>query len=264
LEEETKYDVQVAAVCSGTPGAFSSTVQFTTLSSVVYCTLTSSDSNDEYISNVTLANLNNTSGAGTYTNYGTDPSKIVNLIKGSTNNTVSFTKTWTASLYNEALRVWIDFNRDGTFAASEMVMDSAPSQATPVLATFTVPSTAVLNKNLKMRVALRYNTAPAACTSYTYGEVEDYNVVVTDVLATNDIAHPNDDIQIYPNPVSDILNVTKVSDKAIYKIHSATGQLVQRGNIVNKQINVTSLIKGAYVITIEDKNISKNSKFIKK
>ncbi|ANF51157.1 propanediol utilization protein [Chryseobacterium glaciei] len=264
LEEETKYDVQVAAVCSGTPGAFSSTVQFTTLSSVVYCNLTSGDSNDEYISNVTLANVNNTSGAGTYTNYGIDPSKTVNLVKGSTNNTVSVTKTWTADLYNEAVRVWIDFNRNGTFETSEMVMDSAPSQVTPVSVTFTVPNTSVLNKNLKMRVALRYNTVPSACTSYTYGEVEDYNVVVNDVLATNDIANPKDDIQIYPNPVSDILNITNVSEKTTYKIYGATGQLLQSGNINNKQVNVSSLIKGAYVITIQDKNISKNNKFIKK
>ncbi|AZA52246.1 reprolysin-like metallopeptidase [Chryseobacterium sp. G0201] len=264
LEEETKYDVQVAAVCSGVPGTFSTTVQFTTLSSIVYCALTSSDSNDEYISNVTLANLNNTSGAGTYTNYGTDPSKTVNLVKGSTNNTVSVTKTWTADLYDEAVRVWIDFNRNGIFETSEMVMDSAPSQITPVSNTFTVPTTAILNKNLKMRVALRYNLVPSACTSYTYGEVEDYNVVVTDVLGTNDIANPKDDIQIYPNPVSDILNITKVSEKATYKIYSATGQLVQSGNINDKKINVSSLIKGAYVIAIEDKNISKNNKFIKK
>jgi len=73
------------------------------------------------------------------------------------------------------------------------------------------------------------------------------------------------DIQIYPNPVSDILNVTKVSDKATYKIYSAAGQLVGNGNISNGKINVSSLIKGAYVISIEDKGKENfNSKFIKK
>ncbi|WP_449401385.1 reprolysin-like metallopeptidase [Chryseobacterium wanjuense] len=69
LEEGVKYDVQVAAVCSGAPGAYSANSQFITLSSVTYCALTSSDPSEEYISNVTLANVNNTSYPSTYTDY---------------------------------------------------------------------------------------------------------------------------------------------------------------------------------------------------
>ena len=263
LTDATAYEVQVAAVCSGTPGTYTASSNFTT-TGINYCTATSADPSEEYISNVTLANLNNTSGPSTYTNYTADPSKTINLIKGSTNNTVSVTKTWPVDLYNEGVRVWIDFDRSGTFEATEIVLNSAPNQTTPVSATFTVPATSVSNKALRMRVALRYNSLPSACGSYDYGEVEDYNVMITDVLGTSDIANPKDDIQIYPNPVSDILNITKVSDRATYKIYSATGQLVQSGNISNKQVNVSSLVKGTYVITIKDKNISKNNKFIKK
>ncbi|WP_449401387.1 T9SS type A sorting domain-containing protein [Chryseobacterium wanjuense] len=59
--------------------------------------------------------------------------------------------------------------------------------------------------------------------------------------------------------------MTKVSDKAAYKIYSAAGQLVKHGTINNGQINVSELIKGAYVITIEDKGKDQfSSKFIKK
>lgn len=264
LAEETKYDVQVAAVCSGTPGTFSSTVQFTTLSTVIYCNLTSSNSDDEYISNVTLANVNNNSGAGTYTDYGTDPSKIINLISGSTNNSVSVTKTWTADIYSEAVRVWIDFNRNGTFESGEMVMNSL-SNTTPVVnSTFTVPATSVLNQPLKMRVALRYNTSPDACTSYTYGEVEDYKVIVSSSLGTADLNNPKTQIQLYPNPTSDILNISKVSAKANFEIHNAVGQLVKKGMINNNQVMVSDLIRGTYVITIKDNTISESIKFIKK
>ncbi|WP_415329024.1 reprolysin-like metallopeptidase [Chryseobacterium sp. MMS23-Vi53] len=266
LEEGVKYDVQVAAVCSGTPGAYSTNSQFITLSSVTYCALTSADASEEYISNVTLANVNNTSGANTYTDYGTDPTKLINLVAGSTTNTVSVTKAWPADIYPEGVRVWIDFNRDGTFADSELVLTSPASTVATVNSTFTVPATAVLNKALKMRVAMRYNTVAAACTSYTYGEVEDYNVMISStVLATNDVNAANDDIQLYPNPASDVLNITKVSDKAAYKIYSAAGQLVDRGTINSGKINVSGLIKGGYVITIEDKGKDLfKSKFIKK
>jgi hypothetical protein len=266
LEEGTKYDLQVSTICSGTPGAYGTNNQFITTSSVTYCSLTSSDPSEEYISNVTLANINNTSGASTYTDYGTDATKVINLVSGSTNNVVSVTKTWPVDVYPEGVRVWIDFDRSGTFETGEMVLNSTPNTTATVSNIFPVPATAVQNKMLKMRVALRYNTAPAACTSYTYGEVEDYNVLITPtVLATSDVAGPKNDIQIYPNPVSDVLNITKVSDKAAFKIYSAAGQLVKQGTINNGQINVSELIKGAYVISIEDKGKDVlTSKFIKK
>ncbi|SEW49004.1 Por secretion system C-terminal sorting domain-containing protein [Chryseobacterium wanjuense] len=264
LEDSTTYEVQVAAVCSGTPGAYSASSNFTT-QGMAYCTLASVDSNYEYISNVTLANVNNNSMASTYTNYTTDPTKVVNLVKNSTNNVVSVSKSWVSTLYDEAVRVWIDFNKNGTFDASELVMDSPLSKTTPVTATFTVPSTAVVNKVLRMRVAMSDSASPPTCGTFQYGEVEDYNVMISDVLATNDLNGPKNDIQLYPNPVSDILNVTKVSDKAAYKIYSAAGQLVESGTINGGKINVSALIKGGYVITIEDKGRDLfKSKFIKK
>jgi len=265
LEEGVKYDIQVAAVCSGTTGTYSANIQFITASSVTYCALTSADPSEEYISNVTLSNVNNNSGPSTYTNYGPDPTKLINLVSGSS-NTVSVTKTWPADEYPEGVRVWIDFNRDGTFDTTEMVLNSAASTTPTVSGTFTVPATAIQNKTLKMRVALRYNASPAACTSYTYGEVEDYNVmIVSGILATNEVNANNDGIQLYPNPASDVLNVTKVSDKAVYKIYSAAGQLIDNGNINSGKINVSGLIKGGYVITIEEKGKDLfKSKFIKK
>jgi len=270
LSDGTSYEVQVAAVCSGTPGTFSASTNFST-ATVSYCATASSDATDDYIANVSLANLNNSSLASTYTNYSANSSLQVNLTKGST-YTLTVTKGWLSGTgpYSGATSAWIDFNKNGTFEDSERILTSTTTNQSPVNASFTVPSTAVTGSGLRMRVGMLYTTQTNAaiinaCGTYnTYGEFEDYNVIVTDVLGTNDVANPKNDIQIYPNPVSDVLNITNVSDKATFKIYSAAGQLVQSGNINNKQVNVSSLIKGAYVITIEDKNISKNNKFIKK
>jgi hypothetical protein len=71
-------------------------------------------------------------------------------------------------------------------------------------------------------------------------------------------------IQIYPNPASDVLNVTKVSAKAKFEIHNAVGQLVKSGDINNNQVRVSELVKGTYIITVKDGNLSENIKFIKK
>ena len=274
LPDGTAYEVQVSAVCSGTPGAYSASANFTTLG-LTYCAVVSGNGTDDHIANVTLANVNNTSGPSTYTDYSTNPTLQANLVAGST-YTLSITRGWVASpAAPNMVTAWIDFNRNGTFEDSErilLVSNAATNTQNPVTATFTVPSNAVLGLGLRMRIYDFYYqlpgyviSAPACGTINLYGEVEDYNVVVTGALGTSDLAGPKDGIQIYPNPATDFLNVTKVSDKATYKIYSATGQLVGNGNISNGRINVSSLVKGVYVISIEDKGKeSFNSKFIKK
>ncbi|WP_312078773.1 M43 family zinc metalloprotease [Chryseobacterium sp.] len=70
-------------------------------------------------------------------------------------------------------------------------------------------------------------------------------------------------IRVYPNPAKDILNITKVSANAKFEIHNTVGQLVKSGTIDNERVNVSDLVKGVYLITIKDKNISEVVKFIK-
>ncbi|WBV54648.1 reprolysin-like metallopeptidase [Chryseobacterium gambrini] len=272
LPDGTAYEVQIAAVCSGTPSPYSASVNFTTITMGTYCAVATNNATDDHIAGVSLGTMTNTSGPSTYTSYVSNPALQVNLIKGNT-YTLSVTKGWTSSAVPEMITAWIDFNRNGTFEDSERIMQSANTvTANPVTSSFTVPASAVSGLGLRMRIGLLYYGTSgyvhnSSCgTINTYGEYEDYNVVVSEVqLATNDVANPKSDIQIYPNPVSDILNITKVSDKATYKIYGATGQLVKQGNINNGQINVSELIKGGYVITIEEKGKeSFNSKFIKK
>lgn len=273
LTDGTNYEVQVALVCGSTVGTYSTSVNFSTVA-VVYCAASTLLTNNEYISNVTVANINNTSAASTYTNYTTNGALQVNLTKGST-YPISF-NIGNARAYDVGA-VYIDFNKDGVFADNEAVL-SVPTVSTATTqfsGSFTVPASAVENQALRMRVILFYVGAsnvglslPAsfACgTNFYYGEIEDYNVVITGNLATSETAVKNNGIQIYPNPASDILNVTKVSDKATYKIYSAAGQLVDRGNINDGKVNVSTLVKGGYMITIDDKGIEQfKSKFIKK
>lgn len=281
LSDGTAYEVQVAAVCSGTPGAYSASTNFST-SPVTYCTVGSSSGQYNFISNLTLGAVNNTTtgAAGTtYSDFTTNPSLQPILLPNSTNNTISTSITVTlAGAAMNGMAIWIDFNKNGIFDTNERVLNM-PANALPVgttvkTGTFTVPSTAVVNSPLRMRVVTVLMTAASAgssipdsfaCGAFPNGEVEDYSVIVSAPLATNDLANPKDGIQIYPNPVSDILNVTKVSDKATFKIYSAAGQLVNSGNINSGKINVSELVKGGYVITIEEKGKDLfKSKFIKK
>lgn len=110
-----------------------------------------------------------------------------------------------------------------------------------------------------------YNLKNAAGTVVFQGtpyELTQTRSVNITVLATGETKL--DQFSIYPNPATDVLNITKVSNKAKFEIHNAVGQLVKAGDINNNQVRVAELVKGTYIITIKDKNISENLKFIKK
>ncbi|WBV54749.1 M12 family metallo-peptidase [Chryseobacterium daecheongense] len=267
LIDGTAYEVQVATVCSGTTGTYSASTNFTT-QNLAYCTSSANDSTYEYISNVTVANINNSSLASSYTNYTTNPALQINLVKGST-YPISVT---IGDPDTDAVAAWIDYNRNGAFEDSEKVLNfPVAAISAPVTGSFTVPQSAVTGQALRMRVILRYSTSAGAslgaantCGTFSYGEVEDYNVMVTSNLGTSESYVKNEGIQIYPNPANDVLNITKVSNKASFEIHNAVGQLVKSGVITNNQVRVAELLKGAYIISIKDNTISESLKFIKK
>ena len=88
-------------------------------------------------------------------------------------------------------------------------------------------------------------------------------VKFTDLLSTSELNYKNV-ISIYPNPATEFINVTKVSDKATYLIYNISGRIVSKGNVKDKKINVNSLEKGVYILSIsENEKEILNTKFIK-
>ncbi|QOW10502.1 T9SS type A sorting domain-containing protein [Kaistella flava (ex Peng et al. 2021)] len=59
-------------------------------------------------------------------------------------------------------------------------------------------------------------------------------------------------MSVYPNPVKDILTITTLDKVESATVYSATGQVVFTAkNIVNKQINLSSLAKGVYFLQVQ-------------
>ncbi|WP_326985023.1 fibronectin type III domain-containing protein [Chryseobacterium sp. MYb264] len=182
LEEQTTYEVQISTTCGGSTGGYSTSTVFTT-TPLSYCPMTGTGTND-HIANVTVTSANvgflpmsNTTVQNNYTNYNT-PATLINLDIGSTGNQVSVGKGWTGTTQSDAVSVWIDFNRNGTFEASERILNAAASTTTPVAAYFDVPANAYPGPlTTTMRVVLKRSSAPTMCeASVTNGEVEDYAV----------------------------------------------------------------------------------------
>ncbi|MFC0603351.1 immunoglobulin-like domain-containing protein [Winogradskyella pulchriflava] len=172
----TQYEAQVRSKCAGgSNSAYSGLVNFTTTDvQLDYCNSASTNVNDEYISRVQLNTIDNASGAQFYSDF----TNISTTLTKDSQYTITVTPTWTGTVYNEAYSVWIDYNRDGDFSdAGEQVWTQGNTQATSVSGTFTIPSSAVENAT-RMRVSMKYNGIPSECETFTYGEVEDYTVII--------------------------------------------------------------------------------------
>ncbi|MGH1519731.1 GEVED domain-containing protein [Chryseobacterium sp. JK1] len=191
LLEQTQYEVQIATVCGGVTGAYSTSVNFTT-PAITYCTAnpTSNTATSGYINNVTLTPTNtpimvSDSGSDGYKDYTADATRLVIMERGSANNKISVNKYWPGSTSSYSVSAWVDFNRNGTFETSERVLNTTYNTTTPVTATFSVPTSASGNVylgtlNTRMRVVMRYFDNANACGTFTQGEVEDYAVKFVD------------------------------------------------------------------------------------
>lgn len=73
--------------------------------------------------------------------------------------------------------------------------------------------------------------------------------------------HDNPDIVIYPNPVKDKLNIKTSNSEVDVNIYSLTGENIMYSN--NKQIDVSELTKGIYLIDVRYNGQTYKSRFIK-
>lgn len=196
LSDQTQYEVQIMTVCQGTPGAYSTSVNFTT-PPLTYCTnVPPNTTSDGYISKVVVTPTNaplmvSSSGYDVYKDYSTDPTRVVTLMRGTTGNKINITKYWPGSTSSYGVGVWIDLNRNGVFEASERVVTSS-SSTTAVVGTVTagfevkaLPDPATYSGPLltRMRVVMMDGTVSSPCgtwASYYHGEVEDYAVRLID------------------------------------------------------------------------------------
>lgn len=172
--------------------------------SACYCIPPASNCTDnDVITRVRISTLDNSSGCSAgppagYANY-TTTVPAPNVFSGAPNSiTVDAPPNW-----SESIAVWIDYNQNGQFEASEFTLvGNKPAGQTTVINNINIPSTA-LNGITRMRVRIRFATALTAgeaCVGFTFGETEDYHVNITPCVGGLFTAHPpNRSIQCSQN-----------------------------------------------------------------
>jgi len=274
LTAATTYAFTVKAKdAAGNISAASSALNVTTSSvQLTYCTSKGNNVTYEWIDYVALGGMTNTTGAnGGYADF---TSKVATVTRGAS-VTASFSCGFKSSSYTEFWYIWIDWDQNGTFDSDELMSSGSSSSSATLTSTFTVPSTALLGST-RMRVTMKYNAAPTACETFTYGEVEDYTVNVT---TANTFAKGTamgeelgneapTSVVVYPNPADEYVNVfisngSRVGTISVYNITGSLVKVVEM-NGTEHEVSISELPAGTYIISVTDEKESLVKRFIKK
>jgi vibriolysin len=145
---------------------------YITVSEKPYCASQGTTYSLEWISRVQVDDMDNPSGSSGYTDF----TSISEDLVGGSSVPVTLTPDFSSTIYTEYWKIWIDYNGDHDFDdAGEEVFSGVGTAA--VSGNFTVaPGIDIVTR---MRVSMKWNATPTPCETFSYGEVEDYTVVIS-------------------------------------------------------------------------------------
>ena len=232
---------------------------------------------DEYIQNVTLNTINNTTSctSGGYAAYLNSSTSLTKGMQYSVTVTPAVGANIGQAYTNDEIAVWIDYNNDFTFSSAERVGYVLVATGWSNQFTFTVPTTAITGA-VRMRVRISYSVVAESgapidpCAVATFGETEDYtvNIVQGGNVGLSEIN--SDNISIYPNPTSgelfvDLGNIDNTFNQI--QLLDLTGRVISTystdKDIKLYTLSTGSLSNGIYTVKIIGKEGSISKKIIK-
>jgi hypothetical protein len=138
---------------------------------------------------------------------------------------------------DEGFAAWIDFNDNGIFESSELLIDSS-FQTSGTLEDFalTIPTSAELGSHT-LRVKAIDITAgdnlTNPCDNFSYGEVHDYTVNIVETLGVNNINLYNSEFKIISldDNQFNISLATNYSDNISFSVYDISGKILVFNNI---------------------------------
>lgn len=243
----------------------------TVTNGIIYCDPTSDCSFGDGFTLVSVEEINNTSGCE---GYGDFTDQAATLDPGTT-----YSVTFTTGYGDQNVKGWIDFNDNGTFEASEVVVPNfviAPGEAA---GTYTETVDLVVPGGVnqgahRMRFKSNWQAeVPEACEETQYGETEDYTANVGE-LSVEDLSISQGSLIVttLPNDFFDISLTTTFDGVASIGIYNTLGQLLAFNNIqkegdsFNYRLDMSYAASGVYLVKIGDQasNTYKTAKIIVK
>ncbi|WP_379969723.1 choice-of-anchor J domain-containing protein [Epilithonimonas sp. UC225_85] len=222
--------------------------------------------------------INGGDAANTWTTYATNLSinphsgaRYAGLIYGSTAHsdyliTPQFTVTTGVS---DRLVLW-GINRGASLAET---FDIKISTTTPTASAFTTTIATAVKPATTWTKYVYDLSAYAGQTIYVgfYSSTTDIwflgldDIAVTNAASLSVIDSKSNKLNIYPNPVKDILNIKSEAKTNTVNILSFTGQVIKTVKLENgeNKVDLSSLPKGNYIVRIEEEGQFKTFKIIK-
>lgn len=104
-----------------------------------------------------------------------------------------------------------------------------------------------------------------------YSDADQFNLYLDDIsisnanLATSEVSAAKNSIKVYPNPFTDVLNISDVKNVKNVSVTDVAGRLVKTIANPESTIHLRDLMQGVYLVTLEMKDGSKQTiKAIKK
>lgn len=162
--------------------------------------------------------------------------------------------------------IWVDLNQNNTFDTAERLFNTTSYITTTSGATIIIPANTPVG-TYRMRVYLNYNQSNPAdpCANFTRGEVLDFALVVSTGLSTSDVVIKDNKLSVYPNPFTDVLNLSDVKNVKSVSIVDVAGRIVKTVEKPSGSIQLSHLNAGMYIAIISMNDGTKQSiKVIKK
>lgn len=231
------------------------TIQSATATGYCIPTSTSGTTDGDFINSVQLGSINNVNSGASAAPFYYDLSATHNttLVLGS-----QYTLTVQGGTYQpDHFTAWIDFDQDETYEVSEKMSEIVSSAADQIMTfVFTVPANATIGAT-RMRVRGVFhdtgeptpNTDP--CYAYTYGETEDYGIVIDVNTGVNGFDPRS--LQVFPNPAGSTVQLILPSDQfAFVELVDMQGRTVATftSDTSVRTLDLLGISDGTYVLRI--------------
>ncbi|RUT78903.1 fibronectin type III domain-containing protein [Ancylomarina longa] len=274
---ETTYEYQVRANNSSGNSDYTAVQSLTTLTVATtpdYCQSYGKATRYEYIDLVELADMSNPSGDDG--GYGDYTGLTANISPGSNYN-LNFSAAYKSRTYVIHWKIYIDFDRNGNFTNSELLVSGYSASSGISSANISVPANAVIGQT-RMRVILKHRRAANnACQIFSQGEVEDYTINISNSAPAVAVKSaffgsplsqtpPIEEFKLYPNPVKDFVTLyIQGNIQSKVRISSITGKTIRLLTLDQEDntIDVSDLPTGMYFISLEDGDEIITKKLIK-
>lgn len=211
--------------------------------------------------NMTYSSASAVTGTGGYQNL----SESTNIVANGAGTTTSLSIT--AGGPTCGVAIWVDFNNDLTFSATErLFVTPGYVTTTAANASIAIPAGTPLG-SYRMRVMCDYNvSAPSnPCIAMTRGETIDFKLQVVDVLGTSETTSVDKKLSIHPNPFKDVIYISETKEVKSVTVYDVAGRVVKQLNDASKEIHLTELKEGLYMIKVTFKDGTESvTKAIKK